>query len=301
MIPLQNPASTCRLALLCGLLVRIAAAAPYAYVDANPGNTTLDGAALVSPANYINDGTAGSPTDNKWTFRTDSGFATYEQGNAFESDTGNDGGGDRETTAPLVTTITLPTAATYEVVVVFAQNSGRDVAAKIGSAPPSADLFSSTHSLTVHQGADPQIVFDNSYANGRGANHGAGHLGRITTTAANQAVRILINGLARNTANDDDDDKDNLSNAIEFAFGLDPLRPDSSQALPQPVYGSTSATVSFAPPAAQPGILHQLDWSRNLADWTTVNGTRSGDLLEFTIPTAGEPSIFIRHRVRLTE
>ncbi len=204
MIPLQNPASTCRLALLSGLLVRIAAAAPYAYVDANPGNTTLDGATLVSPTNYINDGTAGSPTDNKWTFRTDSGFATYEQGNAFESDNGTDGGGDRETTAPLVTTITLPAAGTYEFVVVFAQNSGRDVAAKIGSAPTTADLFSSTHSLTVHQGADPQIVFDDSYANGRGANHGAGHLGQITTTAANQAVRIFINGLARNTANDEE-------------------------------------------------------------------------------------------------
>lgn len=99
----------------------------------------------------------------------------------------------------------------------------------------------------------------------------------------------------------DDDDNDTLENAIEFAFGLNPLSPDPSSALPQPVYGASSATVTFAPPATQPGILHQLDWSRNLTEWTTVHGTRSGAWLEFTIPTAGEPSIFLRHRVEVSE
>jgi hypothetical protein len=99
---------------------------------------------------------------------------------------------------------------------------------------------------------------------------------------------------------DDDDDNDTLENAIEFAFGLDSLNPDPSSALPQPVFGPTAATVSYAPLATQPGILYQLDWSRNLTAWTTLNGTRNGSLLEFSIPTDGEPSIFLRHRVRLT-
>jgi hypothetical protein len=190
--------------LLLGLPLHPLGAAPYTYIDASPSNTTLNGAPLVAGTNYINNGTSGSQTDNLWTLRTDSGFATYEQSNAFETDTGSDGGGDRETTSPLVTTITLPTVGAYEIVVVFAQNNGRDVAAKIGTAPTAADIFSSANSLTVHQGDNPQIVFDNSYTNGRAANHGAGHLGQITTTVANQAVPIFINGLARNSNNDDE-------------------------------------------------------------------------------------------------
>ena len=98
----------------------------------------------------------------------------------------------------------------------------------------------------------------------------------------------------------DDDDQDGIVNAIEFAFGLDPLSFNSSSNLPQPVYGPGSATISFAPQSTQPGTLYQVEWSSNLITWNLKSGTLSGGILNFTIPTTDE-AIFIRHRVTLTE
>ena len=98
----------------------------------------------------------------------------------------------------------------------------------------------------------------------------------------------------------DDDDQDGIVNAIEFAFGLNPLSFTSSSDLPQPVYGLDFATISFAPQSTQPGILYQVEWSRDLVAWNLEPGTLSGGILNFTIPTADE-AIFIRHRVTLTE
>ena len=132
---------------------------------------------------------------------------------------------------------------------------------------------------------------------GCGATQGLVDNIRITPPGFASWMETLHPSLVGGT--NDDDDNDGIANAIEFAFGRDPLNPDPSSALPQPVFGLTAATVSYAPLATQPGILYQLDWSRNLTAWTTINGTRNGSLLEFTIPTEGEPSIFIRHRVRV--
>jgi len=98
----------------------------------------------------------------------------------------------------------------------------------------------------------------------------------------------------------EDDDQDGIVNAIEFAFGLDPLSFNSSLDLPQAVYGAESATLSFAPQATQPGTLYQVEWSKNLTEWNLLSGTLSGGFLNFTVPTIDE-SIFIRHRVTLSE
>jgi hypothetical protein len=188
----QNLAPTCRLALMFGLLARIAAAAPYVYVDANPDNTTLDGAALVSPANYIHDGTAGSSSDNKWTFRT--AVSGFQESNFFESDNANVSG-DRENTGNLVTTLTLPAIGTYEIVAVFTRSNSRDIAARIGSPPTASDIFTTANALDANQNVDPlQIEFDASYLNARGSAGGAAYLGQFTTTNVNQSVSIHING-----------------------------------------------------------------------------------------------------------
>ena len=98
----------------------------------------------------------------------------------------------------------------------------------------------------------------------------------------------------------DDNDQDGVANAIEFAFGLDPLSFNSSSDLPQPIFGLDFATVSFAPQPTQPGTLYQIEWSTNLTTWNLVSGTRSGALLNFTVPTT-EDSIFIRHLITLAE
>ena len=98
----------------------------------------------------------------------------------------------------------------------------------------------------------------------------------------------------------DDDDQDGIVNAIEFAFGLNPLSFNSSSDLPQPVYGLGFATISFAPQSAQPGTLYQVEWSRDLITWNLESGTLSDGTLNFTIPTT-DGAIFFRHRVTLTE
>jgi hypothetical protein len=48
-------------ALRLVLLAPLAEAGPYAYIDATPGNTTLNGAALVAGTNYINNGNSKGP------------------------------------------------------------------------------------------------------------------------------------------------------------------------------------------------------------------------------------------------
>ena len=185
----------------------------YTYVDANPSNTTLnsdpenfpDGVALEAGLNFIDDGTGGSSTDNLWTFRTDSAFATFENANAFESDGGADGGLDRESTSDLITTIRPPVAGVYEVVALFTQSSNRDIAARIGASPGPDDIFSGSNALSAQQlGLSPDISFDETFTNSRGSNSGVAYLGTVVTSSDDEAVKIYVNGLAINDVNDDE-------------------------------------------------------------------------------------------------
>ena len=183
--------------LLFLLLAQVAFGLPYSYIDASTSNTTLDGAPLVATgggANFVNDGTGGASTDNLWTRRTGGSFVSFEEGDVFESDAGSTTG-DREATGNLVTSITLPVAGTYEIVAVFAKNSNRDIAARIGAAPTESDIFTASNSLNADQSAaSPEIEFDSSYTNGRGANAGAAYLGKVTTTGPSQTLQIFVNG-----------------------------------------------------------------------------------------------------------
>jgi hypothetical protein len=183
-----KPHSSILLAALCLPMAQGA----YTYVDATTSNTTLDGAALVHGTNVVADGSAGSSSDNLWTFRTAVGG--FQDSNYFESDNANVSG-DREDTGNLVTTITLPAIGTYDVVAVFTRSNLRDIAARIGSAPTASDVFTTGNALNANQLADPlEIEFDNSYLNARGTNGGAAYLGQFTTTGINQTVSIYING-----------------------------------------------------------------------------------------------------------
>ena len=166
----------------------------FVYVDATSTNTTLDGVALEAGVNYLDDGSGGPVTDGLWARRTGTSFATYENGDVFETDSGSTTG-DRETTGNLVTSVTLPVAGTYEIVAVFAKNSNRDIAARIGAAPTESDIFTASNSLNADQSADsPEIEFDSSYTNGRGGNAGASYLGQVTTTGPKQTLQISVNG-----------------------------------------------------------------------------------------------------------
>ena len=193
-----------RQALLFALLAQSLEAGPYTYIDATPANTTLNGAALVAGTNYVNNGTSGSGTDGKWTYRTDTAFATYQGSTAFESDNASVAG-DAENTLPLVTTITLPTVGTYEIVAAFATNTHRDISARTGAAPTTSDMFTVANALNANQALDPlQIEFDGSYSNARLGGVGAAPLGQFTTTVANQTLQIHVNGFASTTVTDDE-------------------------------------------------------------------------------------------------
>lgn len=169
----------------------------YTYIDATSSNTTLDGEALVDGegGNYLDDGSGGSSTDGLWARRVGASFATYENGDVFETDGGTTTG-DRETTGNLVTSVTLPVAGTYQIVAVFAGNSGRDIAARIGSAPTSSYIYTIANAINSDQAAmPPEINFDSSYTNTRGALHRSAYLGQVTTTTDNETVEVYINGL----------------------------------------------------------------------------------------------------------
>jgi uncharacterized repeat protein (TIGR02543 family) len=185
-----------------GYLGTPVAATAYTYVDATPANTTLNGATLVDrnagggTGNYFNQfnppNASGTGTDGFWAYRNTTGF----EGNSyFESDSANVVG-DAENTPPLVTTLTMGTPGTYDIVVLFTRSSNRDIAAKIGSAPTSAEIFTTANALNADQNLtpEPQIVFDSSYTNSRGNNMGAAYLGQVTTTTPGEMVSIHVNG-----------------------------------------------------------------------------------------------------------
>ena len=177
----------------------ISLSAQFTYVDATLENSTLNGATftLSSPANYTFNDSSGS--DGLWSLRTSP--STFEGGTHFESDPGrpplNGGENDFETLPDIITTLTLPTAGTYRIVVVFQSNSNRDIAARIGSSPSATDTFSNANSLNLDQDiASPDIIFDSSYTNGRTDNAGGADLGTVTTTIDNETIQIFINGFA---------------------------------------------------------------------------------------------------------
>jgi hypothetical protein len=196
-----------------GTIDNIAVTSPpgaFAFVDATPLNTTLNsdpenspnGVPLVAGTNYIDDGTSGSGTDGFWTYRSDAAFATFEGGTAFETDNGTSLE-DVETTEDLITTVNIPVAGTYDLVAVFTRNNNRDIAARLGESPDLGDISTVANALNTDQTVSPlEIEFGSSFTNSRLANSGASYLGTVTTTTANEEVRIFVNGFASTPADD---------------------------------------------------------------------------------------------------
>lgn len=98
-----------------------------------------------------------------------------------------------------------------------------------------------------------------------------------------------------------DHDRDGITNGMEYAFGLDPTTADPATAVPQPVGGGGALTLSYASPAAMSGVTYGAEWSSNLAAWTPITDTGSGNVHTFTVSLAGHPLLFIRHRIVVVE
>jgi hypothetical protein len=152
------------------------------YVDADLTNTTIDGAAPVEGTNYIAiSGT--DPLNDLWGYRT---RPNTNGGFVWACDAGGD-----EDTAPLITTITIASAGTYDLYGHFYGYGNWDSSFSVGSDGPysffgsgdatQAQISDFEGSVSVADGSS--ILMYNAY------------LGTVTTTTANEQVSVYVQGI----------------------------------------------------------------------------------------------------------
>lgn len=115
---------------------------------------------------------------------------------------------------------------------------------------------------------------------------------RAANFTAGEVANPLISGP------DADPNNDGMTNILKFAFGLLP-KSGSSLQLPawQRVGGNYVA--SFAEPTGIIGVTYGARWSPTMApgSWISVPDTGSGGVHTFSIPTTGNPKMFVRFTV----
>lgn len=94
-----------------------------------------------------------------------------------------------------------------------------------------------------------------------------------------------------------DHENDGIPNGVEYAFGLNPTRPDGAASLPQPVLAGGNLTLSYNQPPGVTGITYGAEWSYHLTDWNPVTDTGSGSSHLFSVSTADKPALFLRHKI----
>lgn len=101
-----------------------------------------------------------------------------------------------------------------------------------------------------------------------------------------------------NGANGNDYDHDGISNLLEFAFGLDPTRPDAAL-LPQGQRSGANYQVTFAQPDGVTGTTYGAQWSDTLlpGSWTALPDTGVAPQHTFSIPLGASPKAFLRLKV----
>lgn len=99
-------------------------------------------------------------------------------------------------------------------------------------------------------------------------------------------------------ADDQDPDHDGLSNLIEYAFRLDPLRWDAA-GIPQGRKEYSAMVFEFTHPEGLEDVSYGVEWSTTLlpGSWTPATDTGSGNQHYFRVPTLPKPKVFIRWTV----
>ncbi len=120
-------------------------------------------------------------------------------------------------------------------------------------------------------------------------------------TSALQSWRQLNFGTTSNTglaADKADADFDGVTNVVEFAFGLNP-NSSASKLLPQGVVLNGNFVLSFTQPAGVSGVAYGVDWSPNPAPgpWNPLTNTAIPPAHLFSVPTNGNPTIFMRLKI----
>ena len=89
-----------------------------------------------------------------------------------------------------------------------------------------------------------------------------------------------------------DHDGDGLMNGVEYAFGQNPTSPPRPRRCRSRLRGNTADGVTFSTPANVTGVVYGAQWSRNLATWTPVTDTGSGNSHTFSVSTPGKRECF---------
>jgi len=99
-----------------------------------------------------------------------------------------------------------------------------------------------------------------------------------------------------------DADNDGIPNLTEYAFALDPNVPNSPSSLPQPTRNGNTLTYNFtipAGPTGPTGLTYSGESSTNLATWTPLPSTGTGNQRIFSLPlTPGQKCLM---RLRITQ
>jgi len=96
-----------------------------------------------------------------------------------------------------------------------------------------------------------------------------------------------------------DQDRDGLSNGVEFAFGLNPSVFTSFASLPQPTLAANTLSASFTQPDYATGVTYAAEWSSDLVKWTAIPDTGTSPVHTFSVSTAGKGQVFFRYRITL--
>jgi hypothetical protein len=107
---------------------------------------------------------------------------------------------------------------------------------------------------------------------------------------------LLYPGLTGGFAGDSD--HDGLSNGIEYAFALDPLRPDSHSAVPSPVVTDSVVAFDYDQPSGISDLIYGAQWSFDLTTWTSLPDLGSGNHHHFEVSTTGKPAVYLRHQIQ---
>ncbi len=179
-------------ALVSGFFLLSTAMGAITYIDAELGNTTVNGEALSKGVNYS---TSYADIDNLWGWRTNR--TDVNGAGVWVSDGGSDGSvSDRENTEPLKINISLPQPGIYKLyAIIMNNNSGSghwDVAARIGD----SGYFSSYNKY--NDAVSKAIASDfigTVKVSGSGDMTFKVMIGTYSAHTANEIVSIYINGL----------------------------------------------------------------------------------------------------------
>jgi hypothetical protein len=95
-----------------------------------------------------------------------------------------------------------------------------------------------------------------------------------------------------------DDDLDQLSNLMEYAFGTNPLSGLSGPGqMPQAVVGPSAMTMNFSLAPSVTGVTVKVQSSQNLQTWTDLVNGAVAPVHSYSVPVSGQERQWMRVKV----